>query len=188
MILIADLVPPAAEAAPRVDAHILQLGQEFCQYAFALEGRGRVAVVEAAVVGRHDLVGGAEHFGVNEAADAVAEEVGGVDGFEGRFGHFEHDGPVRAFLGGGVFGFGAVGELEGGEFFGGGGLVVGGVVGEDGGAVEGAVFVGEVELVVEVSESVRGAREWEWLRTQHLSPILSGRSPRTPTPMTCVDE
>lgn len=35
--------------------------------------------------------------------------------------------------------------MEGGEFLGGGRLVVGGVVGEDGGAVEGAVVLGEVE-------------------------------------------
>ena len=35
--------------------------------------------------------------------------------------------------------------MERGELFGVGGLVVGGVVGEDGGAVEGAVVFGEVE-------------------------------------------
>ena len=40
----------------------------------------------------------------------------------------------------------ARGELQGGQLFGGGGLVVGGVVGEDCGAVEGAVGFGEIEL------------------------------------------
>ena len=45
----------------------------------------------------------------------------------------------------GCGGFFARGEVECGELFGGGGLVVGGVVGEDGGAVEGAVVFREVE-------------------------------------------
>lgn len=45
-----------------------------------------------------------------------------------------------------VGGFGAVGELLGGESFVGGWLVVGGIVGEDCGAVEGAVVFGKVEL------------------------------------------
>lgn len=153
MILIADLVPPAAEAPARIDAQVLQARQQRLEHAFALERRRRVAVVEAAVVGRHEGVRRAQHFGADEAGDAVAEEVGRVDGFEGRFGHLEHDGPVGAFLGGGVGGGGAVGQLDGGEFFGGGRLVVGGVVGEDGGAVEGAVVFGEVELGV----GVRGA-------------------------------
>ena len=158
MVLVADLVAPAAEAAARVDAHVLQRGQELGEGGFALEGRGRVAVVEAAVVGRDDFVGGAQHFGVDEAADAVAEHVGGVDGLHAGFGHFEHDGPVGAFLRGGVFGGGTVGDLEGGELFGGGRLVVRRVVGEDGGAVEGAVVFGEVELVRAVSGGGYGAR------------------------------
>ena len=46
---------------------------------------------------------------------------------------------------GGVVGFAAVGELLGGQFDGGLGLVVGTVVGEDGGAVEGAIVFWEVE-------------------------------------------
>ena len=36
--------------------------------------------------------------------------------------------------------------MEGREFDGGGGLVVGGVIGEDGGAIEGTIGFGEVEL------------------------------------------
>ena len=81
VVLVADLVAPAAEAAARVDAAVLELGQELFEGAFALERRGWVAVVEAAVVGADDLVGGAEHFGGDEAADAVVEEGGVVDGF-----------------------------------------------------------------------------------------------------------
>ena len=48
-------------------------------------------------------------------------------------------------MGGGGGGGFTGGELDRGELFGGGGLVVGGVVGEDCGAVEGAVHVWEVE-------------------------------------------
>lgn len=114
-------------------------------------------MVEAAVVGRDDLIGRPQHFGVEEAADAVAEHVGRVDGFERRFRHFEHDRPVGAFLRRGVGRGGAVGEVEGRELFGRGRLVVRGVVGEDGGAVEGAVVFGEVELVVAVSIGIRDA-------------------------------
>ena len=145
VVLIPHLVAPAAEPAAREDVLGLQGGEELLEHPLALEGRGRVAVIKAAVVGRDDLVGGLEHGGVEEAADGVGEEAGVVDGLEGGFRDFEHDAPVGAFLWGRRGGLGAVGELEGGEFLGGGRLVVGGVVGEDGGAVEGAVVLGEVE-------------------------------------------
>lgn len=145
MILIADFIAPAAEAAAGVDVLFLEFGQELFEDAFALEGGGWVAVVEAAVVGGDDLVGGGEHFGGDEAFDAVGEHIGVVDGLHGGFGDFEHDGPVGAFLRGGGGGLLARSDLLGRELFGGGGLVVGGVVGEDCGAVEGAVGFGEVE-------------------------------------------
>lgn len=98
VILVAHLVAPAAEPAPREDVLGLQGGEELFEHALALEGRGRVAVVEAAVVGRDDLVGGLEHGGVEEAADGVGKEGGVVDGLEGGFRDFEHDAPVGAFL------------------------------------------------------------------------------------------
>ena len=146
MILVPDLISPATEPAPGVNVHVLEFGQELFEDALTLEGRGWVAVVEAAVVGRDDLVGGFEHVGVEEALDGVFEKGGGVDGFEARFRDFDHDGPVRARLRGGrVIWFGAVGELLSGEFDVVGRLVVRGVVAEDGGAVEGAVVFGEVE-------------------------------------------
>ena len=85
VILVADLVAPAAEAAARVDVFGLEGGQEFGEDAFALEGGGRVAVVEAAVVGRDDFVVGAEHFGVEEALDGFFKEVGVVDGLHAGF-------------------------------------------------------------------------------------------------------
>lgn len=98
VVLIAHLVAPAAEASPREDVLGLQGGEELFEHAFALQGRGGVAVVEAAVVGRDDLVGRLEHGGVEEAADGVGEEVVVVHRFEGGFGDFEHDTPVGAFL------------------------------------------------------------------------------------------
>ena len=96
VVLVADLVAPAAEAAARVDGFVLELGEELFEDAFALEGWGGVTVVEAAVVGAHDLVGGLQHRGVGEALDAVFEEMSAVDGFHAGFGDFEHNGPVRA--------------------------------------------------------------------------------------------
>ena len=106
MILVADLVAPAAEAAAGVDVFCLELGQQGLEHAFALEGRGRVAVIEAAVVGRNDLVGGLEHVGADEAADGVFDDGLVIDGFEGGLGNFEHDGPIGAcfWVGRGRFG------------------------------------------------------------------------------------
>ena len=112
VILVADLVAPAAEASARVDVFGLEGGEEFGEDAFALEGGGWVAVVEAAVVGRDDFVVRPEHFGVEEALDGFFEEVGVVDGFHARFGDFEHDGPVGTGLGFSRFGGFAGGELE----------------------------------------------------------------------------
>ncbi len=128
VVLVAYLVAPAAEAAAGVDVFLLELWEEVFEHAFALEGWGRVAVVEAAVVGGDDFLVGLKHLRVEEAADGVGEEGGVVDGLEGGFAHFEHDAPVGAFFGVCGGGFGAVGVVEGGKFFGGGGLVVGAVV------------------------------------------------------------
>lgn len=145
VVLVADLVAPAAEAAARVDVQVLQLGQELLEHAFALEGWRWIAVVEAAVVKRDDFVGWLEHSRVYEALDAVFHEGAVVDGLHRRLGDFEHDGPVWAvgFLV--LGGLGAIGETHRGKQRCFCGLVVRAVVGEDGGAVEGAVVFGEVE-------------------------------------------
>lgn len=146
MILVPNFVSPAAEAAAGVDVvFVLQGGEELFENAFALEGRGGIPVVEAAVVGTDDLIVGLEHGRVEEAGDAIFEDAGLVYGFEAGFRNFEHDGPIGSLFRFGGGGLGAVGELLGGEFDGGLGLVVGGVVGEDGGAVEGAVVFREVK-------------------------------------------
>ena len=145
MVLVSDFVAPGAEAAAGEDGFGVEGGEEGFEDGFAFEGGGGVTVVEAAVVGGDDFVGGLEHFGGYETFDTVGEEVFVVDGFHGGFRDFEHDGPVGTFLGVGRGGLFAGGEVEGGEFFGFVGLVVGGVVGEDGGAVEGAVVFREVE-------------------------------------------
>ena len=73
MILVPNFVAPATEAAAGEDVAGLEFREELLKHAFALERRGWVAVVEAAVVGADDLVGGAEHLGIDEAADAVLE-------------------------------------------------------------------------------------------------------------------
>lgn len=195
VVLVADLVAPAAEAAAGVDALLQEAGEELGEDTLTLEGGGWVAVVEAAVVGGDDLVFWPDHLGVDETLDGVGEEGVVVDGLVGRFGDFQHDGPVWTFLGFGAAGLGAVGNLLGGELDGGLRLVVGRVVGEDGGAVEWAIVLGEVELFrAHVSRDyfrlkitkIAGFDRMQ--HTQHLSPILSGRSPRIPTPTTWVEE
>lgn len=146
VVLIADLVAPAAEAATRPDVLLLQLRQQLGEGTLALQGWSRVAVVEAAVVGGDDLVVGPEHLGVDETLDGLGQDGLLVDGLQRRLGDLQHDGPVRTLLRLGVLRLGAVGQLQSGQLLGRVGLVVGGVVGEDGGPVEGAVILGEVEL------------------------------------------
>lgn len=83
VVLVADLVFPAAEPAAGVNLLGLEAGQQLLQDAIALEAGRRVAVVEGAVVGRHDLVAGAEEGGVDAALDRVCEKGVAVDGLHG---------------------------------------------------------------------------------------------------------
>ena len=71
VVLVTHFVAPAAEAAAGVDVFFLEAREELFEDAFALEGRGWVAVVEAAVVGRDDFIVGLEEGGGEEAVDAV---------------------------------------------------------------------------------------------------------------------
>ena len=128
MILVTDLVPPAAKATAGVDVLGLEFGQDLLEDAFALEAGGWVAVVKAAMVGGDNFVSGFEHLGVDETLDAVPEEVLIVDGLHGGLGDFKHDGPVGPWLGRFRFRCFTRGELEGWEGFRGRGLIVGGVV------------------------------------------------------------
>lgn len=149
VVLVADLVLPGAEAAAREDVLGLEVGQDLLEGGVALVGGSRVAVVEAAVVGGDDFVLGLEHLGVDETLDGVGDQVVLVaHGLEGRLGNLEHDGPVgtrggglRSTLGRAL----AVGELKGGQLDLLVRLVVGRVVGEDGGTVEGAVVFDKVQ-------------------------------------------
>lgn len=83
VVLVADLVSPAAEAASRVDAEILELGQELLQDTLTLQGRGGVSVVKGTVVGGDNLVLGLEHLSVDETLDAVLEKVVHIHGLQG---------------------------------------------------------------------------------------------------------
>lgn len=146
MILVADLVAPATEAAARPDVALLELGQDLSESAFTLKSRGRVAVIEAAVVGRDDLVSGPKHLSVNETLDTLGQESLVVDRLHRGLGNLQHDGPVRTFLRLGALRLGTISNLDSWELLRGLGLVVRGVVGENGGTVERAVVLGEVEL------------------------------------------
>lgn len=107
---------------------LLQSGEQLCEDAFALEGWGGVAVVETAVVGRDYLVTGRKHLGVDETLEGIGDERVIIDGFEARFGNFEHDGPVGAWFGRFRRRGGAVGEFESGKSHGVLGLVVRAVI------------------------------------------------------------
>lgn len=145
MVLVADLVAPATEAATGPDTLLLELRENLGEGTLTLQGGGGVTVVEAAVVGGDNLITGLEHLGVDETLDRLGKEGLVVDGLHGRFGNLQHDGPVGTVLSLGALRLGAVSELKGGQLLGGLGLVVGGVVGEDGGTVEWAVILGEVQ-------------------------------------------
>lgn len=154
MVLVTDLVSPAAESATGPDVHVLKLGQELLENTLTLESRCGVTVVELAVVGGDDLILGLDHLSVDETLDTVTEEVGLVNRLLGGLGNLQHDGPVRTLLGVGALGLAAVTQLEGGELDVLLRLVVGGVVGEDGGTVERSVVLGEVQPAL-VTDALR---------------------------------
>ena len=156
MVLVANFVAPAAEATTRPDVHVLELGENLGEGALALQRGSGVAVVEAAVVCGDDLVGGLQHLGVDETLDGLGKECFVVDGLHGRLRDLQHDRPVRTLLGFVALGLGAVSQLEGRKLLGSLRLVVRRVVGEDGGTVEGAVVLREVQPAL-VTDSV-GAR------------------------------
>jgi hypothetical protein len=103
-------------------------------------------VIETAVVGGNDLVCGLDHFGVDQTLDGVSEDVLLVNWLHGGFGDFQHDRPVWASLWLGRLRFAAIREILCGELDGFVWLVIWGVVGEDGGTVEWAVILREVQL------------------------------------------
>lgn len=88
MVLIANFVAPAAKATPGVNVLFLQFGQKGLEHAFALKGRRGVAMIEAAVVRRDNLVGGLEHVGVDEPTDRVGQNGLVVHGLKRRLGDF----------------------------------------------------------------------------------------------------
>jgi hypothetical protein len=69
MILVADLVAPAAETTSGVDIFSLKLGEKFLENALTLERRSGVTVVKAAVVGGDDFVLGFNHLSVDKTLD-----------------------------------------------------------------------------------------------------------------------
>lgn len=145
MVLVANLVSPAAEATARPDALGLELGEELLENTFTLERWGGVTVVKLAVVGGDNLVLGLDHLRVDETLDAVPEDVLLIDWLHGGLGNLQHDGPVWTGLGLARVSLAAISLVESGQLDVGLGLVVWGVVGENGGAVEGAVVLGEVQ-------------------------------------------
>lgn len=154
VVLVTDLISPAAEAATREDVHGLELRENLLEDTLTLKSGGGVTVVEGTVVGGDDLVLGLDHLGVDETLDAVLEEVLNIDGLHGGLRNLEHDGPVRTLLSLGRRSLLTVGKVESRELDVLLRLVVGGVVGEDGGTVEGAVVLREVQPAL-VTDALR---------------------------------
>ena len=67
--LVGDLVLVGSEPAPGPDALLLQPGQGLLQHRIAVQRGGGVAVLQAAVVDRHNLVGTRDHLRVDRALD-----------------------------------------------------------------------------------------------------------------------
>jgi len=146
VILVAHFIAPASETSSGVNASGLELGEELLEDTLTLQGWGWVTVIEAAVVGGNNLVFWFDHLSVDQTLDGISQNIGLVDWLLGRFRDFQHDGPVWTFLRLVRLGLAAVCKtlcckLDRLVW-----LVVWGVVGEDGGAVERAVVFGEVEL------------------------------------------
>ena len=158
VVLVADLVPPAAESATGPDVHILELGQELSEDTLALERGSRVPVVEATVVGGDDLILGEDHLGVDQSLDALLQECLLVNRLHARLGNLKHDGPVGTGLGLTRRRLRTVCVVQSGQLDVILRLVVRRVVGEDGRTVERAVILREVELEgerVQVSSLLR---------------------------------
>lgn len=145
VVLVANLVPPAAESATGVDAQVLELGEELLEDTLALKGRGGVTVVKGTVVGGDDLILGLEEVGVDKSLNAVLQDVLDINGLQLRLGNLQHDGPVGTLLGLGRVRSTAVSLVQSRELDVLLRLVVRGVVGKDGGTVEVAVVLGEVQ-------------------------------------------
>jgi hypothetical protein len=156
MILIANLVSPAAKTASGVDVFGLKLRKELFEDALTFKRRGWVTVIETTVISGNNFIIRLDHFGVDETLNGVTEDVGLVNRLHGRLGNFQHDRPVWAFLGLARLGLASIGEVLSWELDGLVWLVVWGIVGEDGGTVEGAVILREVEPAL-VSNSLRAS-------------------------------
>ena len=113
---------------------------------------------EFTVIDADDFIVRGEEVCVDGSLDGVRDEVWLVDGFQAGLGDFKHERPVGAFFCSCGVGFVAVCELEGWEAGVGLGLVVGGVIREDGRSIEWAIGFGEVELLSETRE--KGAEGW----------------------------
>lgn len=152
VVLVTNFVLPAAEATTRVDVLGLQLGQQLSQDTITLDGGRRVAVVELAMVSRDDLILRQDHLSVDQALDTVLKQVLLVHRLHARLRDLQHDGPVRTLLRLSRVRLAAIGLVESGQLDVLLRLVVGRVVGEDSGTVEGAVILGEVQLIVAVGQ------------------------------------
>jgi hypothetical protein len=139
MILIRNLIFPAPKSASRPNILRLQSGKNLCETAVAFESRSGIPVGEFTVINGDDFVLWEEERSVDGALNGVGYESRFCDGFHGGFGNFKHQGPVWTFFGVGGGGFGAVGELEGRETGCGCGLIVRGVIRENGCSIEGTI-------------------------------------------------
>mmetsp|Transcript_6266 Transcript_6266/g.17989 ORF Transcript_6266/g.17989 Transcript_6266/m.17989 type:complete len:496 (+) Transcript_6266:382-1869(+) len=151
VILVGDLVLVRPEPTPRPDGVVPQPGQGLVQRPVTCHtGRG-VAVLQPPVVEGHDLVGGGDELGVDGAPDGLrhngrpgaARQLlrGLLHRLAVRLAHLEHERPVWSRLRLAVLHLRPISQQKGAQLLVLGGAVIGRVVAEHGGAVEGAVIL-----------------------------------------------
>ena len=158
MILIRNLILPTPKPATTPYIFRLQRRQNLGETSISFKRGRRVSMGEFTVINADDFIVCGEEVCVDGSLDGVGDEVWLVNGFQARFGDFKHERPVGAFFCRCGVGFVAVCELQGWEASVRLGLVVGGVIREDGRSIEWAIGFGEVELLSETRE--KGAEGW----------------------------
>ena len=136
---------PSTETTTGVNVLCLKLGHHLLESAVTLECWGWVTVVEAAVICADNLIIRLEHLSVDQTLDTLGKHGIVIHRLHAGLGYLEHDRPVWPGLLLSAARLATISELHCLELDVISGLVEGRVVGENGGTVEGAVRLWEIE-------------------------------------------
>lgn len=146
MVLVAHFVLPRSETPAGQDVLLLEVGQDLGQRAITLKAGSGITMVKATNISADNLILWLQQISIDQALDAVGQQSIMVNRLIRRFGNLEHDGPVRSGLRLRRGGLLTVGQLLGRQLDLVFGLVMKGVVGENGSPIERAVVFREVQL------------------------------------------